>query len=235
MRAIDQGALQIISTIAPTFMNVGRNIKSIDPSFVSDWQTQSLPYDYSDTNAQKGQGLISTHSYFTGQRIYKEGRLPNAADIKKRITEWHRPYHATLTKAVNNTVDTIGAPLVFDVHSCPSSSAIGGEIEADIILSDADGRACDSELIKIAEKIAQKFNLKVAVNDPYKGGYITQLYGRHGKYGQIFSSQALQIEFNRKSYGLNEETLIIDKPDKLAHVQKFMTELSGALITHLSR
>ena len=235
MGAVDHGAFQIISTIAPTYLNVGRSTKSIDCNDVRDWKKQSLPCDYSDIYANIGQGLISTKNYLTGQPFYKDGHLPNASEILHRIEKWYTPFHNKLTEIAENTADIIAPPLVFDVHSCPSSSKIGGEIRADIILSDADGKSCDPEIMAIAQNIAKKFNLSVAINDPYKGGYITQRYGRHGVFGQKLGSQAIQIEFNRKSYGLNEQTLKITDTSKFNHAQKFTTELSGAFIDHLMR
>jgi len=235
MGAVDLGAFQIMSSIAPTYMNVGRSHKSISPEDVRDWNKRSISYDLYDIYAPFGQGLVSTLSYHSGLAIYKQGMKPNAAEILARTQKWHTPFHAVLNQAARNTANTIAQPLVFDVHSCPSSSKTGGEIKADTILSDAEGRACDPKIMEAASKLAREFGYRVAVNKPYKGGYITQRYGRHGEYGTQLGSQALQIEFNRKSYGLNEETLEIESRAKFDQARDFMTELSRELIDQLSR
>lgn len=75
--------------------------------------------------------------------------------------------------------------------------------------------------------MAEEFGFSVAINTPYKGGFITQKYARTptGLYvDQTFgqrNAESLQIEYNRKSFGLNEETLALEDINKFRHAQEF--------------
>lgn len=89
-----------------------------------------------------------------------------------------------------------------DAHSMPSMGTKAhrdpGERRADVVVSDFEGRSCDSKYKDIVYKAFEETGLKVAYNWPYIGGRVTQTYG-HPKLGQ----HAIQVELNRDLY-MNE-------------------------------
>jgi len=230
--AVLQNAFQLVCRVAPAYLNVGRSKDSISPGHVPGW-TGELDADPEDQYAKNGQGLVSTASYHTHKAFYKADRNPGEAEIIHRIDNYHAPYHKKLRDIARETQRTHGAALILDVHSCASQSENDGEITADIILSDAEGQSCSEHIMQGARSIAEDFGLEVAVNHPFKGGYVTQYYGAHGKTGKSMGTQALQIEFNRARYGMDEQTLSITDPEAFEEMQAFMAALSKGLINDI--
>ncbi|MBL7543713.1 MAG: N-formylglutamate amidohydrolase [Bdellovibrionaceae bacterium] len=91
-----------------------------------------------------------------------------------------------------------------DLHSMPSLGTSmhldPGERRADIVISDSNQKSCSRTFrdLVIAGYVTAGF--KVAYNWPYKGGRLTEQYGRPQE-GQ----QVLQVEMNRVLY-MDEET-----------------------------
>jgi len=91
-----------------------------------------------------------------------------------------------------------------DLHSMPSrgtgAHADQGKKRPEVVLSDFEGRSCKGEFLALARQAFEKQNFEVAINWPYKGGRITQRYGRPGE-----RHHTLQIELNRSLY-MDEDT-----------------------------
>ncbi|MCB1563161.1 MAG: N-formylglutamate amidohydrolase [Alphaproteobacteria bacterium] len=203
MGAPNTGALQIVSNIAPAFLNVGRALDEAAEQHL-----------YGD----KGQGLVSAKTYHTGAAIYPEGRFPGTDEIEARIRRWYQPFHDRLEKIVEATKEKHGCCMVFDMHSCPQKSYVAGNISYEVILSDASGRSCDPEIIEIAQNVAQSYGYRVGVNNPYTGGFITQKFGAHANRG----TQSLQMEIVRPVYGLEDQgSIAISNRSKFQGAQYF--------------
>ncbi len=89
-----------------------------------------------------------------------------------------------------------------DAHSMPSQGTAAhrdpGQLRADIVISDVDGTSCRSEFKDLVLEAFRHTGLKVAYNWPYKGGRLTQTYGRPG-----LGQHCIQVEINRALY-MNE-------------------------------
>lgn len=117
------------------------------------------------------------------------------------------PFHAAV-QALAGTVRplaqrSVAKPLFhLDLHSMPSFGTREhrdpGEWRADMVVSNQDGKSSSPEFFALVTGAARAQGFSVAENWPYKGGRITEMYGRPHE-----GWQTIQIELNRKLY-MNE-------------------------------
>jgi N-formylglutamate deformylase len=130
---------------------------------------------------------------FWGEEIYL--RLPSSGEIERRRTSVHAPYHAKLMELLQAKANKFGHAVLIDAHSVASrANLLHGELRDDIFLGDRDGRSNVGWLTDITEQAFRAQGYRVVRNNPYKGGYITEHYG---KMPQV---EALQIEMCERVY-----------------------------------
>lgn len=169
---------------------------------------------------KKGQfprGLIWSMTT-TGERL-----MPQPIDqatfhslLERCFFPFHEAVQALAEKVVPATARH-GTRSLFhlDLHSMPSLGTREhrdpGESRADLVISNQDGKSSSREFFEIVIQAARYEGFQISENWPYKGGRITEAYGRpHDGW------QTVQIELNRKLYmdevtkkkvpGLFEET-----------------------------
>ena len=118
--------------------------------------------------------------------------------LRNRITRYHAPYHDALWRTLTELRDRHGHAILLDGHSMPAFS--GGEIgqgrrHADIVPGCLGGTSCAPALLQAACEYFTSRGYTVAVDDPYRGGFITRHYGRPRE-----GLHALQLEVNRDLY-----------------------------------
>lgn len=124
---------------------------------------------------------------FWGEDIYRTP--PSTEEIARRRALVHAPYHAVLRQLLESKIARFGVAALIDAHSVASrANMLHGELKDDIFLGDRDGKSNSGWLTAVAEQGFKAAGLKVARNNPYKGGYITDNYGKMEKV------EALQIE-----------------------------------------
>ena len=188
------GAPLLCALFPRAYVDVNREAYELDPAMFED----SLP-DYANTRSPRvaaGLGTIA-RVVASGQDIYRHKLRFNEA--KSRIDQLYRPYHDALARLTRTTINRFGHCILIDCHSMPS---IGGPTDLDkgsrrldCVLGDAYGTACARAVTERALAVLKGFGYKVALNNPYAGGYTTQHYGRPRK-----ALHALQIEINRGLY-----------------------------------
>jgi N-formylglutamate deformylase len=111
------------------------------------------------------------------------------------------PFHQALRLAASRlAAEFPHQPLYqLDLHSMPSLGTKEhrdpGERRAELVISDQDGRSCRPELMDLVEAAGHAAGFSVRRNWPYKGGRITETYGRPSE-----GWHCLQIELNRALY-----------------------------------
>jgi N-formylglutamate amidohydrolase len=136
--------------------------------------------------------LVPTET-FHGEPIFRDP--PDAEEIERRRRLYHAPYHAALLQSLKDLRQQFGRAVVVDVHSIASvANRLHDELRDDIYLGDRDGQTCGSWLRTTLAKAFTEQGLRVAINDPYKGGYITDHYGR------VEDVEAIQIEMCQRVY-----------------------------------
>lgn len=121
------------------------------------------------------------------------------------IDEWrarrdvHAEYHAALAEALRRAKDRFGFAILVDGHSMPSVGRQGhadpGQPRAEIVPGDRMGTSCAPSLSRLVGEHFGQHGLRVAFNDPYRGGFVT---AHHGQPAQQI--HAIQIEMRRDLY-----------------------------------
>jgi N-formylglutamate amidohydrolase len=124
-------------------------------------------------------------------------------------------YHEALRELIEKMKRTYGYALLIDCHSMSSRALsntpdVGTDAErADFVIGSLDGASADPRVVAAfagaCEAHAAPHGLRVALNDPYKGGYTTQTHAdpQHGVH-------VLQLELKKKLY--MNEGLTADQP-----------------------
>jgi N-formylglutamate deformylase len=137
-------------------------------------------------------GLVARET-FQGETIWREPPSPDEVEAhRKRV---HAPYHAELSRLLEATRERFGRAYLIDAHSVASrASRLHGELVEQVFLGDRDGQTCPERFIATVERGFVAQGLTVVRNRPYKGGYITDHYGR------LPGTAALQIEMAQRVY-----------------------------------
>jgi N-formylglutamate deformylase len=137
-------------------------------------------------------GLVPLET-FQGAPVYRQP--PDAAEVEEWRQQWHAPYHVRLKTLVEDARERFGRVVLVDAHSVASAaSRLHGELADEIYLGDRDGASCGAWLRELAAGAFRGEGLRVAVNDPYKGGYITD------HYGGLAGVDAIQVEMVQRVY-----------------------------------
>jgi N-formylglutamate amidohydrolase len=186
--AAEAGATVVAAEFPRSMIDVNRAENDIDPQGMDGiWPEPLFP----DDMTLSGFGLV--------RRLCRNGiplyRAPlTAAEIRRRLDVYYRPYHACLKQLVDASIKKFGICYLVNAHSMPARIDKGVP-RADFILGDRDGASCSMSFTRSAQRILQDMGYSVALNAPYKGREIIRRYGLEGQ-----GAQALQIEINRKLY-----------------------------------
>ena len=137
-------------------------------------------------------GLVPLET-FQGETVFRVP--PGAADMEAHRLAWHAPYHARLQALLDETRARFGRVVLVDAHSVASAAnRLHDALRDEIYLGDRDGETCGAWLREMLMEGFTTEGLAVAVNAPYKGGYITDHYGRQA------GVEAIQIEMAQRVY-----------------------------------
>jgi N-formylglutamate deformylase len=137
-------------------------------------------------------GLVPLQT-FQGEPVFREP--PDAQDIEAHRLAWHAPYHERLQVLLDETKARFGRVVLIDAHSVASvPNRLHGALVEEVYLGDRDGETCVPWVRELLHDGFSAEGLSVALNDPYKGGYITDHYGRQD------GVDAIQIEIAQRVY-----------------------------------
>jgi N-formylglutamate deformylase len=124
-------------------------------------------------------GLVPVDT-FARAAVYRDGAVPDDAEVALRVERFWRPYHAQLGRELDRLRVAHGYALLWDAHSIASRVPrfFAGRLP-DLNLGTAGGRSCAPGIIERVAEIAQRAAGYTAVlNGRFKGGYITRRYGQ---------------------------------------------------------
>jgi formiminoglutamase len=172
-----------------------------------------------DRPPENADGVVKTATCFK-RPIYLADREVDTALTERLLTRYHMTYHDRLHAAAADP----GIALALDCHSmlaaAPPISSNPGQPRPLFCLSNRDGATAPNDLLlQLAEAIGRAFDIsaaRIGLNDPFKGGYITQ---RHGC-GRL---PWIQVEMNRALYlagaWFDADRLRVD-PGRLAELRE---------------
>lgn len=134
---------------------------------------------------------------FSGDPVYVEGDMPDAAEIARRVDVYWRPYHQSLQDELKRIRDLHGRAVLWEGHS------IRGEVPflfegslPDFNLGTAGGASCRPELQqRLATVLEAQTVYTHVVNGRFKGGYITRHYADPAN-----GIDAVQLELAQRTY-----------------------------------
>ncbi len=142
-------------------------------------------------------------------RLTTEGDRALAAPLRDealelRLSGVYRPYHAALEALIARKVATFGRAVVLAAHSMPSVARAmhgdAGHVRADVVPGSRGRTSAAAKYIDAVDAHARKRGWSVAHDEPYKGGFTTQHYGRPRE-----NVHVVQVELARRLY-MNEAT-----------------------------
>jgi N-formylglutamate deformylase len=177
-----------------SYIDLNRAATDIDPELLSEpWPTPVVPTEKST----RGLGLI--------RRLVAPGVAINArplspAEVQARIDNVYLPYHSALDDLIESTRAKFGVVWHINWHSMKSKGHAmtpDGDVmrRIDAIVSDADGRTASPDVTRFVAYTLRGLGMRVAVNDPYKGGNIVRRIGAPSR-----CVHSVQVELNRALY-----------------------------------
>ena len=155
--------------------------------------------------------IVPVDTFFKSP-IYLSDLELQESEIKQRVGEYWKPYHAKLAEALAAIKARHGIALLWDAHSIFSvvPRFFEGRL-TDFNLGTADGKSCARG---VGERLLAKVRGYSAVlNGRFKGGYITRHYGDPGE-----GIHAVQLELSEITY-MNEQPPFEFREDLAARVR----------------
>ncbi|NNF52749.1 MAG: N-formylglutamate deformylase [Gammaproteobacteria bacterium] len=168
-------------------------------------------------------GLVATQT-FQGDPIFRQP--PDAETVERRRVLYHQPYHQKLSELVDEKLGRFGTVVLIDAHSVASSpNKVHDRLTDDIYLGNRDGNSSEHWLIDEVARCFASAGMKVARNEPYKGGYITAHYGHRPKV------QALQIEMCQRLYMDEENQAELQENSEFLKMQRVLKKVVRSVIS----
>jgi len=199
------------------YIDLNREDDDLDAGLLSEpWPWPIRPTD----KTRKGLGLIRR---FVTPGVEVNARLLTAAEVRHRIDDVYRPYHAALAQLREELHRSRGVVWHINWHSMKSvGNAMtpdgAGAARPDFVVGDLDGRSAASSFTALIVDTLRSMGFSVQVNDPYKGGTIVQRYGDPGA-----GYHTVQIEMKRSLY---QDEATVTKTDRFDCCQRQLMEFS---------
>jgi len=209
-----KAGIAIISRLNPYLVNMSR--------FREGNQDESLP---SHLQMDPLHGLS-----LTDEKILKEEYSPEEREM---ILNFYDRYHSLIEKAIQEMKLNHDFALMFDCHSMNprglKNTPDEGKERADFVIGTLNDKSAHQEIISVfyetLRTLAGKLGFTVKKNCPYKGGFITQRYGKPSE-----NIHVIQLEVKNSNYmdrgpfrldlkGLQRINSIISKVFKVTSAQ----------------
>ena len=140
--------------------------------------------------------LVPTR-FFSGDPLYREGRVPDEAEVARRRDAYWRPYHEALAGELARLRAAHGMAVVWDGHSIQAELPwlFPGRLP-DLNLGTAAGASCAQALrATLMDVLAAQSSFSHVTDGRFQGGYITRHYGRPAE-----RIHAVQLEMALSTY-----------------------------------
>jgi N-formylglutamate amidohydrolase len=187
--AIKAGFPAIIASRARAWIDLNRDEKDLDPEMVRGWATPKG--HVGSIKMRGGLGLVPKRLAALGE-IWT--RPFDWADIEKRITTYHRPYHDRIGHILAAMRRQFGIAILVDLHSMPTLQGNQSR-QPQIVIGDRFGQCAAPIYAELLAGRLRERGFPVALNNPYPGDYVLRRHGSPQK-----GVHALQLEIDRALY-----------------------------------
>ena len=206
--APEMGAAWIEAHFPRSYLDANRDTTELDTALLDGPWTEPLSTDPRVlAKVRLGKGLVWK---LTDEGLPIYDRLLGVDEVRARIDNCWRPYHAAVAEAIDAAHARHGYSIHINCHSMPAvagshATDFPGLVHADFVIGDRDGSTADPALSqRICEHLRAR-GYSVDYNHPYKG---VELVRRHGR--PAGHRHSIQVEVNRKLY-MDEATLALDE------------------------
>ncbi|WPH14019.1 N-formylglutamate amidohydrolase [Variovorax paradoxus] len=224
--APEMGAAWIEAHFPRSYLDANRDTTELDTALLDGPWTGPLSADPRVlAKVRLGKGLVWK---LTDEGLPIYDRLLGVDEVRARIDNCWRPYHAAVAEAIDAAHARHGYSIHINCHSMPAvagshATDFPGLVHADFVIGDRDGSTADPALSQRIREHLRARGYSVDYNHPYKG---VELVRRHGRpAGQRHS---IQVEVNRKLY-MDEATLALDE-DGAARLRQDLQSMVAMLL-----
>lgn len=214
-KAPERGAKLLVAHASRYVVDLNRAEDDVDPLTVSSGPAP---------RARQPRGVI-WRATTTGQSVLP--RPLSAAQLRSRIANFHAPYHRLLGGCLEELRAVHGFAILIAAHSMPSIGRAAhrdmGSVRADVVPGTQGRTTANARLIDAIDAHFRAAGLSVRHDEPYRGGYTTQHYGRPAE-----GWHAVQIELNRSLYV--DEALCRPKEGDFEELQQVLSSLIDVLV-----
>lgn len=206
--ASDRGAAWIEAHFPRSYLDANRDMTEVDTTMLDGPWTEPVSTDPRVlSKVRLGKGLIWK---LTDEGLPIYDRPLTVAEVRQRIDQCWRPYHAAVAQAIDEAHARHGYSIHINCHSMPAiagshATDFPGLAHADFVIGDRDGSTADPALSQRLCAHLRACGYSVDYNHPYKG---VELVRRHGN--PAANRHSIQVEINRKLY-MDEATLALDE------------------------
>lgn len=146
---------------------------------------------------------------------------------KANLFEIYDEYHQKIQKSIDELKQKNGFALILDGHALASRAPTdrpdkAGEKRADFVMGTLDDKSAHPDVIKsfydALKKQADAHGFSIKKNYPYKGGYITQNYGKPEE-----NVHVIQLEVSKAVY-MDEENLSLN-PERVLVLHSIISDI----------
>ncbi|QNK70190.1 N-formylglutamate amidohydrolase [Variovorax sp. PAMC26660] len=224
--APEMGAAWVEAHFPRSYLDANRDMSEIDTTMLDGAWTDPVSTDPRVlSKVRLGKGLIWK---LTDEGLPIYDRPLTVDEVRQRIDQCWRPYHAAVAQAIDNAHARHGYSIHINCHSMPAiagshATDFPGLAHADFVIGDRDGSTADPALSQKLCEHLRAFGYSVDYNHPYKG---VELVRRHGKPAE--NRHSIQVEINRKLY-MDEATLALNETSA-ARLQEHLRSMVGLLL-----
>ncbi|CAN7656073.1 N-formylglutamate amidohydrolase [Variovorax paradoxus] len=206
--APEMGAAWIEAHFPRSYLDANRDTTELDTALLDGPWTGPLSADPRVlAKVRLGKGLVWK---LTDEGLPIYDRLLTVDEVRARIDNCWRPYHAAVAEAIDAAHARHGYSIHINCHSMPAvagshATDFPGLVHADFVIGDRDGSTADPALSQSICAHLRARGYSVDYNHPYKG---VELVRRHGRPAE--HRHSIQVEVNRKLY-MDEATLALDE------------------------
>ncbi len=186
---VDLGATVVLARQGRAWVDLNRDPADLDPDLL-----EGVADGPVSARTAAGYGVIPR---LTGDGYPLYDRRLTLDEAMERIARSHTPWHAALAEGMRAAHTRHGEAVLVDWHSMPAraTQGSGGARGPDVVLGDRHGSSCAADLTRRLRRAFEALGWRVALNQPYAGGWTTQSWGRPSE-----GFHSIQIELNRALY-----------------------------------